>query len=82
MVPQNWGPLTSLKNFKMFKERMELCIADNGVTDDGRKAVQVKIAVGSEGLRRLNAIDPSDDQKKTSELWKLITAKQSELSCA
>ena len=48
---------------------MELCLLDNDVTDSAKQATKIKIAIGNEGLRRINASRLSeDDQKKPSKL--------------
>ena len=62
----NWEILDLPEEFKLFKQRMELVWADQDVTDDKKKAIKIKIDVGNEGLRRINASGLSEaDQEKT-----------------
>ena len=69
----NWGAPNIADEFKLFRQRMELCLLDNDVTDSAKQATKIKIAIGNEGLRRINASSLSeDDQKKPSKLWDLI----------
>ena len=71
----NWEAKDLSEEFKLFKQRMELVLADQDVTDDKRKAIKIKIAVGNEGLRRINASGLSEtDKDKPQELWKLLEA--------
>ena len=55
---------------KLFKQRLLLVSEDNEVTNDEKIAHKIKIGVGDEGLRCLNASDLSDaDQKKPAGIW-------------
>ena len=63
------------EEFKLFKQRMELVLVDQDVTNEKKQAIKIKIAVGNEGLRRINASGLSEtDKDKPQELWKLLEA--------
>ena len=69
----NWEVPDLPEEFKLFEQRMELVLADQEVTENKKKAIKIKIAVGNEGLRRINASGLSEaDQEKPQELWKLF----------
>ncbi|XP_030831434.1 uncharacterized protein LOC115920236 [Strongylocentrotus purpuratus] len=69
----NWEVPDLPEEFKLFKQRMELVLADQEITETKKKAIKIKIAVGNEGLRRINASGLSEaDQEKPQELWKLF----------
>ena len=52
---------------------MALCLQDNNVQDPKKQAIKIKIAVGNEGLRRLNASSLSnDDQQNPAKLWSTL----------
>ncbi|KAL5017321.1 hypothetical protein ScPMuIL_006910 [Solemya velum] len=60
-------------DFKIFQQRMELGFLDHGITDKGKQAVKLKIAVGNEGLRRINSSGLSDEDKNDpGKLFKLF----------
>ena len=66
----NWAAQDVAATFKLFKQRLLLVCEDNEVTNDEKIARKIKIGVGDEGLRRLNASGLSDaDQKKRAEIW-------------
>ena len=69
----NWSVSNVAEEFKLFKQRMELCFVDNNITDRIKKATKIKIAVGNEGLRKINASGLStDDQNDPEKLWHLF----------
>lgn len=69
----NWKAENIPEEFKIFKQRMELCLLDNNVTDKGRQAVKIILALGAEGLRRLNASSLTDEDKKDpAKIWTLF----------
>ena len=69
----NWKSADVPEDFKLFKQRMELCLQDNDVRDPKKQAIKIKIAVGNEGLRRINASGLSnDDQEKPAMLWSTL----------
>ena len=57
-----------------FKQRMTLVLADEGVTDLAKQAVKIQIAVGNEGLKRINTSTLTDEDKQDPEkkLFKLF----------
>ena len=71
----NWEATDLPEEFKLFKQRMELVLADQDITDEKKKAIKIKIAVGNEGLRRINASGLSEtDKDKPQKLWNLLEA--------
>ena len=69
----DWSSSDLIGNFKLFKQRMELCLDDAEITDDDRTATKIQIAVGNEGLKRINASGLSEEDKKIPEkLWSLF----------
>jgi len=69
----NWTEKNLGEEFKLFKQKMELCFLDNNITNAKKKAVKIKIAVGSEGLRKINASGLSeDDEQDPDKLWELF----------
>ena len=71
----NWSHGDIAEEFKLFKERMTLCLEDNGVDDEAKAATKIKIAIGNEGLRRLAASGLTDaNKKKPTEIWSFFEA--------
>ena len=71
----NWNEADQAGEFKLFKQKMELFFDDREVTDDAKKATKMKIALGSEGLRRINASGLTDDEKKQPQkIWDMFEA--------
>ena len=69
----NWDASDVAETFTLFKQRLLLVCEDNEVTDDSKIARKIKISVGEEGLRRINASGLSAvDQKKPERLWDLF----------
>lgn len=65
----NWGAPNVSEEFKLFKQRMELYLLDNEVTDSVKQAIKIKLALGNEGLRKINASGLSEeDQKKPDKI--------------
>ena len=50
--------------FRLFKQKMTLVCEDNETTDQASIARKIKIGLGDEGLRRLNASGLTQDQLK------------------
>ena len=70
----NWGATNLAEEFTLFRQRMTLCLLDNEVNDPRKIAVKIKIALGNEGLKRLNASNLSDDdQNDPPKIWALFT---------
>ena len=70
----DWGPAASdeqlAEGFKLFKQKMQLVCEDNDITTDDKLARKIKIGLGDEGLRRLNASGLSEeDLKKPTKIW-------------
>ena len=69
----NWNAPDVADTFKLYKQRLLLVCEDNDVTENERIARKIKIGVGDEGLRRLNASGLSDvEQKNPAKLWSLF----------
>ena len=52
---------------------MELCFQDKDVRDPKKKAIKIRIAVGNEGLRRINESGLSnEDQENPEMLWSTL----------
>ena len=51
----NWAAHDVADTFKLFKQRLLLVCEDNEVTNNEKIARKIKIGLGDEGLRRLNA---------------------------
>ena len=60
----NWNALDVADTFKLYKQRLLLVCEDNDVTENERICRKIKIGVGDEGLRRLNASGLSDVEQK------------------
>ncbi|XP_033105044.1 uncharacterized protein LOC117107452 [Anneissia japonica] len=50
----NWKAIDLAEEFTLFKQRKELCLIDNEVTEAAKQAIKIKIALGNEGLRKIN----------------------------
>ena len=71
----NWEVPDLPEEFNMFKQRMNLIFADQEVVDEKKKAIKIKIAIGNEGLRRVNSSDLTEtDKEKPDKLWELLEA--------
>jgi hypothetical protein len=58
---------------RMFKQKMTLVCEDNEVKEDEAIVLKIKIGLGDEGLRRLNASGLSDAQlKKPTDIWNFL----------
>ena len=69
----NWNATNMAEEFKLFRQRMELCFADHGTVDKVKQSTKIQIAVGNEGLKRINASGLSgDDQNEPEKLWNLF----------
>ena len=68
-----WDASDLTEEFKLFKQRMSLCLMDNEVNDQRKIAVKIKIAAGNEGLKRINASGlTEDEQNEPNRLWTLF----------
>ena len=69
----DWKAPDVSDEFKIFKQRMTLCLKDNNVTDGEKVAVKITLALGTEGLKKMNASSLSDEDKNDPEkIWKLF----------
>ena len=69
----NWTVNNVAEEFKLFKQRTELCFLDNNINDALKQATKIKIAIGNEGLRKINASGLSPgDQNDPEKLWNLF----------
>ena len=69
----NWNAPNVADTFTLCKQRLLLVCEYNDVTENERIARKIKIGVGDEGLRRLNASGLSDvEQKNPAKLWSLF----------
>ena len=66
----SWKAPDLLAEFQVFKQRMNLVLLDQDVTDSKKQAIKKKIALGGEGLRRLNTSWLSEeDSKCPDKVW-------------
>ena len=61
----NWNAPAVADTLQLYKQRLLLVCEDNDVTEDERIGRKIKIGVGDEELRRLNASGLSDVEQKT-----------------
>jgi transposase InsO family protein len=72
----DWRAHDLSDEYKLFKQRMDLFFLDIGLTDEAKQAVKIKIALGVEGLRRINSSGLSaEDQKDPKKIWDMFDAK-------
>lgn len=75
MPELNWKPegIGLADSFRAFKARMCLFLEDKEVTDEGKQATKIKIAIGDEGMRRILAsgLTPAQ-QRDPEEIWTLL----------
>ncbi|KAJ8046317.1 hypothetical protein HOLleu_04951 [Holothuria leucospilota] len=69
----NWTAGDVAEEFQLFKQRLELCFIDHNIAEPNKRAVKIKIAVGNEGLKKINASGLSvEDQNDPVKLWSLF----------
>ena len=69
----NWVGENIAENFKMFKQQMTLILIDENVVEPAKQAIKLQIAVGTEGLQRLNASTLTDEEKQDpAKIYKLF----------
>ena len=69
----NWKYPDLAEELKLFRQRMKLCLDDNDVNDPKKRAVKIKIAIGNEGLRRINSSGLSEpEQENPVKLWEVL----------
>lgn len=73
MPHMDWKHEPLVESFRAFKARMELFFMDQEITDDAKKAIKIKIALGDEGVRRImNSGLTQENQRDPKEIWKQI----------
>ncbi len=60
----DWSAPNIAQEYKLFREKMELVLEDNEVTDEAKQGTKIKIGLGNEGLLRLAGSGLSDEDKK------------------
>ena len=69
----DWVGENIAESFKMFKQQMTLILIDENIVDPAKQAIQIQIAVGIEGLQRINASTLTDEDKKDpAKIYKLF----------
>ena len=69
----DWSSTDMAESIGLFKQKMNLFLDDENVTDNAAKARKICRGIGDEGLRRINASDLSPEQKQNPlELWTLF----------
>lgn len=69
----DWTAGDVSEEFQLFKQRMELCFIDHNIAEPNKRVVKIKIAVGNEGLKKINASGLSvEDQNDPVKLWSLF----------
>ena len=64
-APQLTGSVRTLpKVSKCLTQRMSLILLDENIVDPAKQAIKIQIAVGTEGLQRLNASTLTDEDRK------------------
>ena len=62
------------ETFTLFREHLELFLQDGGVTEGPKQATKIKLALGNQGLWRLNTSGMSEEEKKDPlKIWKLFS---------
>ena len=65
-----WSGSDPGDDFALFKQKMELYLEDEGITDDAAMARKICRGIGDDGLRRLNASGLSNVEKRDpDQLW-------------
>lgn len=71
----SWKCQDLAEELELFNQGMKLCLDDNKVNDPKKRAIKIRIAIGNEGLRRINSSGLSDsDQDKPEKLWNILEA--------
>ena len=71
----NWCEENLGESLMLFKQKIQLYIEDQDIKNQAAQARKIIIGLGDEGLRRLNASDFDNDQKKVPEnIWKFLEA--------
>ena len=66
----DWSSTDMAESLGLFKQKMNLFLDDENITDNAAKARKICRGIGDEGLRRINTCDLSPEiNQKTLELW-------------
>ena len=66
----NWESQDTPEAFSLFKQKIELYLEDEEITDAEVISRKIRRGIGDEGLKRLNASGLTDDEKKVPQnLW-------------
>ena len=69
----NWSAKNVGEEFKLFKQRLILCMKDHDINEAEKQALKIKMSVGTEGLKRVNSSALSEaDQDEQEKLWALF----------
>ena len=69
----DWSSTDMAESIGLFKQKMNLFLDDENITDNAAKASKICRGIGDEGPRRINASDLSTEQKQNPlELWTLF----------
>ena len=69
----DWSGSDHAESFGLFRQKMELYLKEEDITEAAAQARKICRGLGDEGLRRLNASGlKTADKKKPSELWKFF----------
>ena len=69
----DWSSTDMAESIGLFKQKMNLFLDDENITDNAAKARKICRGIGDEGLRRINASDLSPEQKQNPlERWTLF----------
>ena len=67
-IPQmNWMESDLAEQLTLFKQTMNLYLADEEIVDNEKKSLKIQRGVGIEGLKRLNASGLSEAEIKNPE---------------
>ena len=69
----NWDASNLAEELRIFKRQFELCLEDAEVVSLSRAATKLKLAIGAEGLRRLDASGLTEQrQSRCAPIWNLL----------
>ena len=78
----DWSSTDMAESLGLFKQKMNLFLDDENITDNAAKARKICRGIGDEGLRRINASDLSPEQNKTKPTGTLdIVRKPTKCEC-
>ena len=62
----DWSSTDMAESLGLFKQKMNLFLDDENITDNTAKARKICKGIGDEGLRRINACDLSPEKQKNT----------------